>query len=180
MYESWIHMKIREAKAKDIDGIAKVHLECWNSTYSNIICKEYLKSITLEKRVNLWRQNFELGNYILVAENESNQVVGFVDTDYKNLFSANDTKVTSIYILEDYQGFGLGKQLLKEILIHLHKSGYTKVYVEVLTENKSKNFYQHFGATKVVEKEITIGKQKVSETIYVWHDLSNSIEKLSK
>lgn len=172
-------MRIRRAIAKDIEGIAKVHLESWISTYKNIISKEYLKSITIEKRVKLWRQNFELGNYILVAENESHQIVGFVDTDYKNLYSANDTKVTSIYILDDYQGFGLGKQLLRAILIHLYKSGYTKVYVEVLTDNKSKNFYQHFGATKVIEKEITIGKQNISETIYVWNDLSNSIAKLS-
>jgi len=37
---------IREARINDVYGIAKVHVESWNTTYANIVPVEYLQSKT--------------------------------------------------------------------------------------------------------------------------------------
>lgn len=46
-------MKIRLASLNDIEGIAKVHLESWKTTYKNIISDSYLSNITLKDELEI-------------------------------------------------------------------------------------------------------------------------------
>lgn len=45
-------IKIRKAELTDTKGIAKVHVDSWRTTYTNIVPEEYLRNLTLkvEKR----------------------------------------------------------------------------------------------------------------------------------
>lgn len=74
-------MKIRLASLNDVEGIAKVHLESWNTTYKNIISDSYLSNLTLEGRIRNWTwvfNNSNNGDVIIVIEDENNQIVGFL------------------------------------------------------------------------------------------------------
>ncbi|WP_269669522.1 hypothetical protein [Paenibacillus sp. GSMTC-2017] len=44
-------MNIRPAIVEDMEGIAKVHLESWRTTYAGIISDQFLASLTLEGRM---------------------------------------------------------------------------------------------------------------------------------
>lgn len=48
-------MNIRLASVRDIEGIARVHVESWKSTYNGIISESFLSNLTVEKRTKNWK-----------------------------------------------------------------------------------------------------------------------------
>ncbi|MFJ8099634.1 GNAT family N-acetyltransferase [Lysinibacillus sp. NPDC096212] len=166
-------MKIRKANIKDAQGIGKVHVDSWRTTYKGILPDDFLNNLSYEQRTELWKRNIsDATNYVLVAENEQGEIIGFATGGTRKTNSVpNATDLTSIYLLEEYQGMGIGKQLLKEVFAYFKQKGYEKVFVEVLAENKTRDFYEYYGAQYVNNVEIKIGGKIVEELIYVWNDI---------
>ena len=173
-------MNIRKARLKDAEGIAKVHVDSWRTTYKGIIPDDYLNSLSYEQRTELWKNNIgNKGNYVLVAENTEEQVIGFTDAWKRdNNDEENSIDLTSIYLLENYQGMGVGKQLLKTLFEHFNQEGYDKVYVEVLEENNTRFFYEYYGANLVKTVETHIAGAVLKESIYQWESIEEVLEKL--
>ncbi|WP_339225713.1 hypothetical protein NYE80_30300 [Paenibacillus sp. FSL H7-0357] len=42
-------MIIRESKISDAKGIAKVHVDCWRTTYRNIMPDEFLEKLLMNR-----------------------------------------------------------------------------------------------------------------------------------
>ncbi|MFE3575572.1 GNAT family N-acetyltransferase [Lysinibacillus sp. NPDC059133] len=173
-------MKIRKANIQDAQGIGKVHVDSWRTTYKGILPDDFLNKLSYEQRTELWKKNIsDASNYVLVAENEQDEIIGFATGGTRKTNSVpNATDLTSIYLLEEYQGLGIGKQLLKEIFAYFKQKGYKKVFVEVLAENKTRDFYEYYGAQYVNNIEIKIGGKIVEELIYVWNDVNKVTEKI--
>jgi len=173
-------MNIRKANSQDAQDIGKVHVDSWRTTYKGILPDDFLNNLSYEQRTELWKKNIsDATNYVLVAENKQNEIIGFATGGTRKTNSVpNATDLTSIYLLEEYQGMGIGKQLLKEIFAYFKLKGYEKVFVEVLAENKTRNFYEYYGAQYVNKIEIKIGGKIVEELIYVWNDIDKVIEKI--
>ncbi|KMY33025.1 GNAT family acetyltransferase [Lysinibacillus xylanilyticus] len=172
-------MNIRKANSQDAQGIGKVHVDSWRTTYKGILPDDFLNNLSYEQRTELWKKNIsDATNYVLVAENEQNEIIGFATGGTRKTNSVpNATDLTSIYLLEEYQGMGIGKQLLTEIFAYFKLKGYEKVFVEVLAENKTRNFYEYYGAQYVNNIEIKIGGKVLEELIYVWNDIDKVTEK---
>lgn len=173
-------MIIRQAKLDDATGIAKVHVDSWRTTYKGIIPDDFLKNLTYEQRTELWRSNIlKEENYVIVAENNNGQIVGFADAWKRETnIVDNSGDLTSIYLLEEYQGKGIGKKLLRELFEHFKQLGYTKVFVEVLEENKTRYFYEYYGAKLVEKVQIKFGGKVLNELIYEWDNIDDVIGKL--
>jgi len=173
-------MNIRKANSQDAQDIGKVHVDSWRTTYKGILPDDFLNNLSYEQRTELWKKNIsDATNYVLVAENKQNEIIGFATGGTRKTNSVpNATDLTSIYLLEEYQGMGIGKQLLKEIFAYFKLKGYEKVFVEVLAENKTRNFYEYYGAQYVNKVEIKIGGKIVEELIYVWNDIDEVTEKI--
>lgn len=73
-------MMIREAMISDAEDIAKVHVDCWRTTYKDIMPAEVLERLSYEQRTELWNANLstEDGHLVYVAENEKGEMIGFV------------------------------------------------------------------------------------------------------
>ncbi|MFK0522173.1 GNAT family N-acetyltransferase [Paenibacillus illinoisensis] len=53
---------------------------------------------------------------MIVAENKKGEIIGFADCWKRETNTVSKSSdLTSIYILKEYQGIGLGKELLKSI-----------------------------------------------------------------
>lgn len=88
-------MQFRQATSQDAKRIAKVHVDSWRTTYQGIIPDSYLDSLSYEQRTALWKRNIaDEGNYIVVAENEDGEIVGF-GTAEKARRTKNGTRVIS-------------------------------------------------------------------------------------
>ncbi|MBN6206808.1 GNAT family N-acetyltransferase [Ralstonia pickettii] len=166
-------MQIRQATFQDAKAIAKVHVDSWRTTYQGIIPDSYLDSLSYEQRTELWQRNIaDEGNYIVVAEDEAQKIIGFGTAGKRpENKEVNAGDLTSIYLLEAFQGKGIGKLLLTELFRYFKEQSYKKVFVEVLEENKTRHFYEYYGAVLVKKVEIKISGEVLNELIYVWNDV---------
>ena len=162
-------MKIRAAELSDAGGIAKVHVDSWRTTYKNIIPEEFLENLSYQSREELWINIIPKG-IVFVAENDEGQIVGFSSGgkersgDYKEY----QGELSSIYILKEFQGQGIGKALVKSVTKELGKSGMDTMLVFVLADNNSTLFYEAMGG-KVIDKiEVEIAGKKLYELVYGW------------
>lgn len=167
-------MNIRKATHTDAKGIARVHVDSWKSTYQNIIPEQYLNKLSYDQRTDLWKRNIsKAGNYVFVAENNAGEIIGFAvcgKRETNNIEKSGD--LTSIYILEEYQGKGVGKQLLQQLFRQFKELSYHRVFVDVLEDNKSRFFYENYGAVLLKSKKITFAGTELNLLIYEWKDLN--------
>ena len=173
-------MLIRKANLEDAQGIANVHVDTWRTTYEGIIPTKFLNELAYDERKKSWENNImRAENVVFVVENEDGQIIGFADTSRReNNLELNTIDLTSLYLLEAYQGNGIGKLLMKALFEHYKNQGYDKVYVDVLADNKTRYFYEYFGAKVVKNITIKIGGKILDETIYVWESVNDVLEKL--
>ncbi|MGG1634473.1 N-acetyltransferase family protein [Paenibacillus sp. NRS-1760] len=173
-------MYIRKACLEDAESIAKVHVDSWKSTYKNIVSDEFLKNLSYDQRKNLWNRNIsDKENYTFVAVNNEGEVVGFADCgkrESNNIDNSGDLK--SIYLLEEYQGKGVGKQLFKQLFLQFEELGYNRVFVEVLEDNKTRYFYEYYGAHLFKSDKITISGNELNLLIYEWSNIGEVLSKL--
>lgn len=162
-------MKIRAAKLSDAGGIAKVHVDSWRTTYKNIIPEEFLENLSYQSREELWNNIIPKG-IVFVAENDEGQIVGFSSggKERSGEYKEFQGELSSIYILKEFQGQGIGKALVKSVTKELGKSGMNTMLVFVLADNNSTLFYEAMGG-KVIDKiEVEIAGKKLNELVYGW------------
>ena len=93
-------------------GKAYVHWQSWHEAYPGLVSPEYLEKLTLEKCEQMaftWPQN-------TVIAVDDGRVVGFVCWGNRGEESPETGEIIAIYILAEYYGTGLGRQLMEHIL----------------------------------------------------------------
>ena len=97
---------------EEIKGKAFVHWKCWQVTYPGLVSQAYLDKFTLEKseeRAFQWRDN------ILVAK-VGDRVIGFVGYGNHGPEEPDMGEVFALYVLPEYHGTGVGRQLMDAAL----------------------------------------------------------------
>ena len=165
-------IEIRKADLNDTKGIAKVHVDSWKTTYFNIVPNEYLNNLTYESQEKIWKKNIPSGG-IYVAANNDGEIVGFSagGRERSGNYNGFDGELYAIYILKEYQGHGIGRQLVIPIIEEIKKLGLTSMLVLVLKDNNSRQFYEALGGIEIDEVEVRIGGEKLSESVYGWKDI---------
>lgn len=173
-------MQIRKAEYDDASGIAKVHVDSWKTTYKGIMPAEILNSLSYSKRTDLWKSNIAAkGDYVVVAETDDGMIIGFGTASKRDTNTVERSgDLTSIYLLEDYQGQGIGKMMLKELFLHFKQLHYERIFVEVLEANKTRFFYEHYGAKLIQTVQLNYDGEILNELIYEWRNLDEVLEKL--
>ena len=83
--------------------------------------------------------------------------------------------LTSIYVLEKFQGMGIGKKLVKELFSKFDELEFKTIFVEVLEDNNSRFFYEGFGAELLKNEKIIIAGTELNLLIYAWKDISSVV-----
>ncbi|NHC43551.1 GNAT family N-acetyltransferase [Bacillus sp. MM2020_1] len=168
------NMNIRKAVLSDAKGIAKVHVDCWKTTYKNIVPDEFLNNLTYESREQLWKNNIPNGG-VYVAENREGEIVGFSSGGIERSGNYNgfEGELYAIYILKEHQSKSIGKALVKPIIDEIKEMGLNSMLVLVLKDNISRLFYEALGGEKIDTVEVEIAGKKISELVYGWEDIRN-------
>lgn len=175
-------MIVREANIADAPAIAQVNIDTWRTAYRNIVPADYLAKLSYEKRESNWQEilsNVEnTGDYVCVAENDSGQIVGFAaggcERTGKYIYRG---ELFAIYILEEYQRQGIGRQLVRSVATKLGELSLNSMLVWVLGENSACRFYEFLGGQKVEELQTSRAGVLVKEIAYGWTDIAVLLDK---
>ncbi|QKE75677.1 GNAT family N-acetyltransferase [Arthrobacter citreus] len=172
-------MNIRNATLTDATGIAKVHVASWKTTYKNIMPDAFLQKLSYDQRIGSWTKNItKERHYVFVAENGNGEIIGFADCGKREENQVDDSgDLTSIYLLEEYQGTGIGKQLMEQLFNQFEKLGFNRVFVEVLEDNKTRFFYEYYGAELLKSEKITIAGKDLNLLTYEWNNIKKVLAK---
>ena len=149
---------VREAKIADAPAIARVNVDTWRTAYRKIVPADYLAQLSYEKRERGWQETLanvkNTGDFICVAENDSGQIVGFAagggERSGKYVYQG---ELFAIYIWEEYQRQGIGRQLVGAVATKLAELSLNSMLVWVLGDNSACRFYEFLGAKKVDEQQ---------------------------
>ena len=170
---------IRKAVPEDAETIIDINIEVWNTTYKCLIPEDVINKLQYKdkdrieksKRTIIEKQN------IYVAEVDG-KIVGFhaFGKTKDNNFN-NSGEIYAGYILDKYQGFGLGRMMAVACMKDLFDQGFSTLVTKCLEGNPSNEFHKSLGGIYVGQtvyqpKGIFVGK----ENIYYHEDLEKSIE----
>ncbi|WP_179204294.1 GNAT family N-acetyltransferase [Arthrobacter rhombi] len=164
-------LTIRPASVEDAQNMANVHVRAWQWAYRGLIPDESLDSLSVERRAHNWEGLIQDPNipapYLAY---KGTNAVGFVHahTSRDGDASGEIGEVTSIYLLPEYVGEGIGWQLWSTALDQLRKSHHTVVTVWVLdTNERGRGFYERAGLVPDGEsKTHSIGNHPIQEVRY--------------
>lgn len=169
-------MNIREATIADAPAIAHVHLDSWRNTYRGLVSDEFLDGLRLEDRVKRWEQRLrdgESGEFVFVAIDVGGDVIAFGSggpertghPDYKG-------ELWALHVAKEYQGIGLGRQLLCEVAKRLRGMGIDSLMLWVIKGNPYAGFYEKLGGVYVTERVEEFAGGSAEEIAYGWPDSS--------
>jgi ribosomal protein S18 acetylase RimI-like enzyme len=176
---------VREARPTDAAGIARVHVDTWRTTYRGVVPDDHLDALSYEERERYWAGALERlaaageagatgkprASGLFVAEAPGGEVVGFAacgreatgDPQYPG-------ELYAIYVLDAWQGHGLGRRLARAVADRLAAAGLRAMLVWVLADNPMRRFYEALGGRLLRERKIEIGGVALDEVAYGWQD----------
>jgi len=170
--ESW-KIDIRSATSDDVPPIAKVHVESWQESFKGIAPEDYLKSMSVDRRQEVFAERLTNPTYnLLVAEEPDRGVVGFIDfgtPDFENY--GFDARVYSFYLLPEFQRLGLGARLFENCRRAMSDAGYGSMCLDTLEMSPFRRFYEKHGGRVVARDSHKLGDAEYATVIYGWESL---------
>lgn len=171
---------LRPATPRDVEAIARIHVDTWHATYAGIIPDAYLVSMDMGRQRRLWQQTVQAGgqtggsgHQAFVAALATGEVVGFTSCgparrDMLPRRAPYDGEVYTLYVALDHQGHGHGKRLLETCFGALRDQDKSEVILWVLAANPARFFYEAQGGRKVAERIEKFAGAELEELGFGW------------
>jgi len=155
---------IRNWTREDFHIVKNILLTTWKNTYTFIpeedILTHFEKHYSGDRLIEILNDPFSVG---IIAE------VNSVSAGWLKLFEDHINKkffVSSLYVLPEFQGFGLGKRLLNESYRIAKEKQFSKVWLGVMKQNvKSLKWYKNLGFVFDEEEPFQMGSTEVMHLI---------------
>lgn len=165
----------RRGTADDIQAISDAYIRSVRGSYQDILPADYLDGLTVEKRSEVfadrWAANIESYG-LLIAEHESDGVIGFVDFAERGEADSSHGYIFSFYFVPEFQRRGLGRLLFRDCLRELRNRSYGAVFLDTFETNPSRPFYDKMGGVVVERREHQVNGLNLPAVVYRWDDLS--------
>ena len=156
---------IRKVEIADVEVLAKLAKQTFRETFAHDNMEEQLQEY-FEETYNLRVLSTELENpesetYFIMHEEE---IAGFLKVNWGNAQTEreleNAFEIQRLYVLQTFQGFGLGKQLFEFALEHAEKNGFSWAWLGVWEHNtKAQAFYNQYGFEKFSQHRFMVGQK---------------------
>ena len=130
---------IRPATQRDAQAIAELHVKAWQVAYADLLAAEDLASLSVEKRLALWKEAIEFAEpQVLVAVDAGGKVAGFVAFDRSRDPKSKSTvgELWALYINPALVGTGVGLALWDAARDACEDEGFTEVTAWTYVRNE--------------------------------------------
>lgn len=167
---------IRQARLEDAPGIARVRVDSWRTSYAGIVPDEYLANLSYEKYENKWTNilsDSESKEFVFVAEDEQEQIVGFVaGGPERNNDPVYQGELYAIYLLQSCHHRGIGRRLTLAFVEKLAQEGMHSMLLWVFATNlPARRFYEALDGQLVKTNQFEICGVMLEEVAYGWLDV---------
>jgi ribosomal protein S18 acetylase RimI-like enzyme len=166
---------VRAAEVADAAAVAKVHVATWRSTYRGLLPDDFLESLSEARYEERWQRSLaDDASRVYVAE-DANEVIGFASGGRERAGEQGYAgELYAIYVLDEAQGRGHGRALVRAVTAGLRQLGLANMIVWVLRDNpRARSFYERLGGVYVRSQPITIGTSLLEEVSYGWGSLDD-------
>jgi Acetyltransferases len=155
---------LRNWTKEDFPIVKKILLTTWKDTYTFIpeddILTHFEKFYSDERLIEILEDPFSFGIIAEVNSLPAGWLKLFEDIINKKFF------VSSLYVLPEFQGYGLGKKLLNEAYSIAKQKGFNKIWLGVMKQNvKSLEWYKNLGFVFDEEEPFQMGSTEVMHLI---------------
>ena len=142
---------VRLAAPRDAKAIAEIHVATWQAAYQGVIPDDFLKAMTVEKRLAYWREAIEFSDPQILVAVDADKVIGFVGFDRSRDVGTKSTvgEIWAQYIAPEHWRQGAGLALWDGARDGLKDEGCTQVTLWVLVANdRALQFYEQAAGFK--------------------------------
>jgi len=162
--KSQAEITIRNWTREDFSIVKNILLVTWKNTYTFIpeadILSHFEKHYSEDRLIEILNDPFSKGIIADVNSDPAGWLKLFEDYINKKFF------VSSLYVLPEFQGFGLGKKLLNEAYRIAKEKQFSKVWLGVMKQNvKSLDWYKNLGFIFDEEELFQMGSTQVMHLI---------------
>ena len=163
-------MIIRNIKEEDIPEYIRWVNQVWNETYRGIVDDSFLDNMenTTEYRIKRQKEKYknnELNTVYVMLDDD--RLIGYTSINHSRDEEKNDSgDISSLYLLKEYQGKGLGTKLYNYSLNKLILKGYRDYIISCLDKNETNEFYKKKGGKLYNYKYRKIGDKEYKENFY--------------
>lgn len=171
---------IREATPMDSEAIGRIHVETWQATYAGMLDPGYLARLDAGTWATRWRESIgrlragtARRGKVLVVTAPGQGAIGFGSCGRARSHTLPyDGEIETLYIHPDWQGQGLGRELLVALFEELSAAGFLSALVWVVAANPSRFFYEAMGGERLAEKNEPFAGRPAPQIAYGWDDLA--------
>jgi len=171
--QSELTYAIAPAGPADAAALAEVHVTSWRETYADILPRAYLDRMSMALHEHRWRQRLASTREVTLAAEGHKGLVGYVSAERSRRARAGvEAEITTLYVLRQAQGRGLGRELFTAAARVMAARGATSLVVWVLRDNlKARAFYERLGGRREDGGNEYVGGAVVASVLYRWPDL---------
>jgi GNAT superfamily N-acetyltransferase len=163
---------LREGRVEDIPAISRAYAQAWQSTYRGVAPNAFVEGMTEKAAAQIFEQSLRpnaFSYFLYVAEAEG-EIIGFTDGGKERSRPEDGQgELYAIYLLKEFQGKGIGRQLFQAAFGQLRRSGLSPVVVWVLEKNPYRKFYESLGGVLGPERKVLkAGGDPVTLVSYRW------------
>ncbi len=139
---------VRETRPDDAVDIARVVVRTWRTTYLGVVPDDYLAAKAQEDIAAFWREllSGEDGERAArVAVSDDGPVVGIAGAVVPADQPSYASELRLLYVLNDHQGRGAGRQLVRAIAGRLVERGTSPMVLWVFAGNSARRCYEALG-----------------------------------
>ncbi len=158
---------IRPVHQADLEDIAHINVDNWQTTYENLLPQSYLKSLEYSTFQRRWEKFLKKpSQHILVKELE-NKVAGFIAFS-ENKDQSDNLYIDSLHISQKFQRKGIGTQLLSHVLQQANEAQKT-VTIAILKDNeKARSLYTKLGAVHFKDFSDKFEEVTTESELLIW------------
>lgn len=169
-------MIIRQATLADAQAIAKIRIDTWRTAYRRIVPEDYLSNMSYEEDERNWAMRLsEIDSEkmcVYVAVDAAGRLVGFISGGVgRDEDAIYESELYAIYILQAYQGQGIGRLFTLALVEKLVQMGFDSMYLWVFAENPARRFYEAMGGQFVKTSQFELSGATIEEVAYGWPDI---------